>query len=245
MDSASTAWATRRVFVTGCTGFLGTWVVRELLARGANVVGLIRHRVTDSELIRHKLHSRIHVVRGRLEEPLTIRRILAVSEADVVFHLATPPADSVLRALRAVSSRAVLVAPGLRANRRDRVISPELPTVFGPGDRDSERLVPRMARALVSGDWPIPPRRMELEAPHVFAADAARFLVDVAETTLAPTTGSQPVLKSVTGADVLVALKSSAAVESDPRTDLEVAAAETLTWTRTRFPTPTLQNAAA
>src|SRR5688572_32693812 len=42
----------RRVFVTGCTGLVGSWTVRALLERGAHVVGLVRDGVPGSELVR-------------------------------------------------------------------------------------------------------------------------------------------------------------------------------------------------
>jgi CDP-glucose 4,6-dehydratase len=83
-------WHRRRVFVTGCTGFLGTWVVRELLARGAVIVGLVRDRVRPSDLIDDRLFERITVVRGRVEDRWRLESALAVHDIETVFHLAVP-----------------------------------------------------------------------------------------------------------------------------------------------------------
>ncbi len=88
--STPSFWHRRRVLVTGCTGFLGTWVVRELLARGAVVVGLIRDRVRPSDLIDDHLFERITVVRGRVEDRWRLESALAVHGIETVFHLAAP-----------------------------------------------------------------------------------------------------------------------------------------------------------
>ncbi|HET6572657.1 MAG TPA: NAD-dependent epimerase/dehydratase family protein [Fimbriiglobus sp.] len=83
-------WHRRRVFVTGCTGFLGAWVVRELLARGAVVVGLVRDRMRPSDLFDDRLFERIAVVRGRIEDRWRLESALAVHGIETVFHLAVP-----------------------------------------------------------------------------------------------------------------------------------------------------------
>ena len=51
-------WHGRRVFITGCTGFLGSWLTAALLERGASVVGLVREREPQSELVRSGLIHR-------------------------------------------------------------------------------------------------------------------------------------------------------------------------------------------
>ena len=98
MDQPLNDWSDRRVFVTGCTGFLGTWVVRDLLAAGADVVALVRDRVPDCELVRDRLIDRVRVVRGRVEDEFRLRQTLAIHEVETVFHLAGPPADAPDRA---------------------------------------------------------------------------------------------------------------------------------------------------
>src|SRR5438105_9152354 len=81
-------WRDRRVFVTGCTGLVGTWVVRALLDRGAHVVGLIRDGVVGSELYRGGLHRRIDVVQGAVEQQELMERALNEYEIQTVFRLA-------------------------------------------------------------------------------------------------------------------------------------------------------------
>ncbi|MFQ5875038.1 MAG: GDP-mannose 4,6-dehydratase, partial [Dehalococcoidia bacterium] len=84
----SDAWRYRKVLVTGCSGFLGSWLTGELLAEGAQVVGLVRDWVPQSRLLTEKLVSRIVTVRGDVEDLYTLERVLNEYEIDAVFHLA-------------------------------------------------------------------------------------------------------------------------------------------------------------
>lgn len=81
-------WRDRRVFVTGCTGLLGSWLTEELVRQGAWVVGLVRDSVPRSRLIQERVIERIDVVRGAVEDLPTIERVLAEYEVETVFHLA-------------------------------------------------------------------------------------------------------------------------------------------------------------
>ncbi len=81
------SWKGRRVFVTGATGLVGSWLVRELLNREACVVVLIRDWDPQSELVRSGTITRVHVVHGELEDYATLERALAEYEIDTVFHL--------------------------------------------------------------------------------------------------------------------------------------------------------------
>jgi CDP-glucose 4,6-dehydratase len=81
-------WERRNVLVTGCTGFLGGWLVQELLDRGARVVGLIRDWVPQSRLLTEGLASKINSVRGTVEDQTLLERILNEYEIESVFHLA-------------------------------------------------------------------------------------------------------------------------------------------------------------
>ena len=74
--------------ITGATGLVGSWLARDLLTRGAQVVALIRDADPQSELYRSGTYGRCSVVNGELEEFRTIERAIVEHGVDTVFHLA-------------------------------------------------------------------------------------------------------------------------------------------------------------
>jgi len=81
-------WQDKRVLVTGCTGFLGSWVTAVLVHNGAEVVGLIRDDVPQSQLVRSNTIQQINIVRGELCDYPLLERTIAEYEIDTIFHLA-------------------------------------------------------------------------------------------------------------------------------------------------------------
>ncbi|KSU69171.1 GDP-mannose 4,6-dehydratase [Bacillus altitudinis] len=81
-------WNGKNVFVTGCTGLLGSYLVKELIDQGANVTGLVRDQVPRSNLYQGSQFEKMNVVQGALEDLQTIERALGEYEIDTVFHLA-------------------------------------------------------------------------------------------------------------------------------------------------------------
>jgi len=81
-------WQERRVFVTGCTGLVGSQTVQLLLARGARVVGLVRDHVPGSKLVREGLDQQIDIVHGAVEDLPIVERALNEYEIETVIHLA-------------------------------------------------------------------------------------------------------------------------------------------------------------
>ncbi len=81
-------WRDRPVFVTGASGLVGGWLVRQLVAAGADVVTLVRDWVPRSQLVAERLIDRVAVVRGDVRNQATIERALGEYEIATVFHLA-------------------------------------------------------------------------------------------------------------------------------------------------------------
>lgn len=81
-------WENKNVFITGCTGFLGSYLAKELVNSGANVTGLVRDRIPRSNLYDGKEHERMNFVFGELEDRALLERALGEYEIDTVFHVA-------------------------------------------------------------------------------------------------------------------------------------------------------------
>lgn len=87
----STFWRGRRAFVTGATGIVGAWLVKDLLVRGAHVVALVRDSDPQSEFFRSGDYRQTFIVTGQLEDYHTLERAINEHEVETVFHLAAQP----------------------------------------------------------------------------------------------------------------------------------------------------------
>jgi CDP-glucose 4,6-dehydratase len=81
-------WRDRPTFVTGATGLVGGWLVKRLIALGADVVCLVRDWVPSSELVANTPLDRVKIVRGDVRSQATLERVLGEYEIDTVIHLA-------------------------------------------------------------------------------------------------------------------------------------------------------------
>jgi nucleoside-diphosphate-sugar epimerase len=71
-----------KAFLTGATGFLGGYLVDNLLGQGIRVSALVRPTSHAARLE----HAGVDVIRGHLTDPNTLEK--AMQDADVVYHLA-------------------------------------------------------------------------------------------------------------------------------------------------------------
>lgn len=85
------SWHERRVYITGASGLVGSWLVKRLLAERAYVLALIHDSDPQTELFRSRDINRLAVVNGALEDYHTQERALNEHEIDTVFHLGAQP----------------------------------------------------------------------------------------------------------------------------------------------------------
>lgn len=81
-------WKEKNVFITGCTGFLGSYISKKLVELGANVTGLVRDTIPKSNLYVGEHYKKMNIVQGSLEDYDLMERSLGEYEIDTVFHLA-------------------------------------------------------------------------------------------------------------------------------------------------------------
>jgi len=91
MGEPTAFWSGRSVLVTGASGFLGRWMVKELRAQGAFVVGLMRDQPGGMLAAPQPESQADFIVRGQLEDFECLLRALNEYEIETVFHLAAQP----------------------------------------------------------------------------------------------------------------------------------------------------------
>jgi CDP-glucose 4,6-dehydratase len=80
-------WTGRHVLVTGATGIVGSWLTKDLVELGAQVVALVLDADPQSELYRSGVIRHVNVVQGQLEDFSAVERAIVSHEVDTVFHL--------------------------------------------------------------------------------------------------------------------------------------------------------------
>jgi CDP-glucose 4,6-dehydratase len=75
------------VLVTGASGLVGSWLVKELLNTGVDVSILLLDHDPHSELIRSKDIQRCKVYSGDLRDMFSVRRAVVDSQPEIIFHL--------------------------------------------------------------------------------------------------------------------------------------------------------------
>ena len=133
-------WLGRSVFVTGATGLLGSWLVPELVRRGAEVVALVRDGVPRSRLVSDGWLDRIVTVRGSLTDADLLRRTLAEYGVQTVFHLGAQTLVGVAQAdpagtLEANVRGTWLLLEAARQCRVGQVIVASSDKAYGESDR--------------------------------------------------------------------------------------------------------------
>lgn len=85
---ADSFWADKSVLVTGAAGFLGGWLVHDLIERGANVVALVRRHRQDSQLFLAGYDNRVAIVSGDVSDRSLVEGVIERHDVEVIFHTA-------------------------------------------------------------------------------------------------------------------------------------------------------------
>ena len=67
-------WQDRPTLVTGASGLVGGWLVKRLLAAGADIVCIVRDWVPQSELVQSGLAGQVNIVRGDVRDQALLER---------------------------------------------------------------------------------------------------------------------------------------------------------------------------
>jgi CDP-glucose 4,6-dehydratase len=84
----STFWLDRSTLVTGATGLVGGWLLRQLIEARAQVVCLVRDWVPQSALFHTGMIDQVVCVRGDVRDQALLERALGEYEIETVIHLA-------------------------------------------------------------------------------------------------------------------------------------------------------------
>lgn len=89
---AAQFWRDKRVFITGHTGFKGSWLTLWLHRWGAKVQGYSLPAPTNPSLFHlARLQNCVHTTTGDVRDLKHLSDTMAVAQPDIVFHLAAQP----------------------------------------------------------------------------------------------------------------------------------------------------------
>ncbi len=81
-------WSCYNILITGADGFVGGWLARTLVEKGAQVITIVRDDKKNSSLDLHNIRTKVTVVRGDITDYQCMRRIINEYSIHFCFHLA-------------------------------------------------------------------------------------------------------------------------------------------------------------
>jgi len=86
--ASSAFWLNKKVLVTGFEGFLGSHLTRELVLKGAKVIGLDKKIFRKDTLLSHQEYKKINVVKADVADFTFLKKIIKQHKIKIIFHLA-------------------------------------------------------------------------------------------------------------------------------------------------------------
>ncbi|MBU0636040.1 NAD(P)-dependent oxidoreductase [Candidatus Micrarchaeota archaeon] len=87
-------WKEKTVLITGITGFLGGWLSKALLEKGARIVGTV-HSADRTNLCFHKIEKQVELIKTDITIPSEVKKVFELTKPDYCFHLAAVPIPSI------------------------------------------------------------------------------------------------------------------------------------------------------
>lgn len=99
-------WKDKKVFITGSTGFIGSWLTKRLVDLGAQVAILFYESNFESELVRSGYIKKVRIVKGLLQDYSILEKIIYENGIDTVLHLGaqTQVVEAILNPLETYES---------------------------------------------------------------------------------------------------------------------------------------------
>lgn len=86
----------KKVIVTGATGFVGKWLVKELISRDVEVIAVVRNEESNTTLLQH--NDNIRIVVCPLANIANLPTLVLDSDIDVFYHFAWEGTSGIDRA---------------------------------------------------------------------------------------------------------------------------------------------------
>src|SRR3989344_3942409 len=84
-------WKDKNVFITGGAGFIGTWIIKELVDKGAVVYCLVKEMPKESNFTGLGLDKKVSLIYGDILDINSLKLFFEKYNIDSVFHLAAQP----------------------------------------------------------------------------------------------------------------------------------------------------------